>query len=147
MKLLSLLAAIASVSVAAAPAAADPGATTSVSFNSSATTATLTSSKGITKYSVRLCSGPGPQNLPEDADDDADDDARTLAIGPFGSPIVSVTVTSGRSVQTFASGVSCEPGTEVPEAASPLLLPLSILGTLGLAGAFAWHRRRGLTPP
>ena len=150
MKLLTLLAAFVSVSVLAAPAAADPGAKVSVGFNSSATTATLTSSKGISNYSVRLCSGPGPQNEGTDDDDDGgdgDDDGQTLAIGPFGSPIVSVTVTSGASVQTFASGVSCEPGTEVPESASPLLLPLSILGTLGVAGAFAWHRRRGLSPP
>ena len=154
MKLLTLLAAFASVSVVAAPAAANPGAKISVDFNSSATTATLTSSKGISKYSVRLCSGPGPQNVGTDDDDDddddgvgGDDDGGTQAIGPFGSPIVSVTVTSGGSVQTFASGVSCEPGTEIPESASPLLLPLSILGTLGVAGAFAWHRRRGLSPP
>ena len=139
-----------SVSVLAAPAAADPGAKVSVGFNSSATTATLTSSKGISNYSVRLCSGPGPQNEGTDDDDDGgadDDDGGTQTIGPFGSPILSVTVTSGGSVQTFASGVSCEPGTEVPESASPLLLPLSILGTLGVAGAFAWHRRRGLSPP
>jgi hypothetical protein len=141
MKLLSVLAAIASVSLVAAPAAADDHAGASVNFNSGATTATISSSDEISSYSVRLCSGPGPQGGAKG------DDVGTLTIGPFGSPIVSVTVTSEGSTQTFASGVSCEPGTELPEAPSPLLLPLSILGTLGIAGAFAWHRRRGLTPP
>jgi hypothetical protein len=141
MKLLSLLAAIASVSVLAAPAAAEEDAKASVAFNGDATTATLTSSDEISSYSVRLCSGPGPLGGAKD------DDVGAVTIGPFGSPIVSVTVTTEGSVRTFASGVSCEPGTELPESASPLLLPLSILGTLGLAGAFAWHRRRGLSPP
>jgi hypothetical protein len=145
MKLLSLLAAIASISVIAAPAAADRGGRPGVAFNSGATTATLSYSDDVSGYSVRLCSGPGPENSLHD--DDGDDDARALTIGPFGSPIVSVTVKSEDSVQTFASGVSCEPGTEVPESASALLLPLSILGTLGLAGALAWRRHRGLSPP
>jgi hypothetical protein len=133
-RLLVYGAAIASVGVLAAPAAAVRGATISVTFDSNATTATIKSSRRISTYTVQLCSGPRPRARLMIG--------RRLTIGPFGSPIVSVTVRSARTVQTFASGASCQPGTEVPESASALLLPLSILGTLGLVGAFTWHRRR-----
>jgi hypothetical protein len=137
MRLLILLAAIASAGMFAASALAVRGPAVSVTFNADATTATITRSTVLSKYSVQLCSGPGPRRLII---------GRSLTIGPFGSPIVSVTVRSWRGTQTFASGVNCQPGTEVPESASALLLPLSILGTLGLVGSFTWHRRRQVGP-
>jgi hypothetical protein len=64
-------------------------------------------------------------------------------LGPYGSPILRVRVTSGRTVRVFAPRrLNCQPGTSIPEAPTALLLPLTMLLTLGVAVALAARRQR-----
>jgi hypothetical protein len=150
---------IISVGVLVAPALAERGPNIKVKFSSNATKATINSSDRVSSYRVRLCSGP--QRIrhvkqPKTSGHAAsvkEKSGRTkprkskrrvyrLTIGPFRSPIVRVTVKSGRTVRTLVSRVNCQPEPVIPEAPSALLLPLSILATLGFVGAVTWHRRR-----
>jgi hypothetical protein len=147
------------VGVLVAPALAGRGATIRVSFGSNATKATISSSERVSSYTVRLCSGtqrvkhltepraraPGlklTSGRVKPKPRKSKPRVHRLVIGPFRSPIVRVTVKSGRTVRTLASRVNCQPAPVIPEAPSALLLPLSILATLGLVGAVTWHRRR-----
>jgi hypothetical protein len=158
-RLLVYAAVITGVGVLVTPALAERSATVSVKFNRDATKATISSSQQISSYSVLLCSGtqrvrylPRPKTSghapPPKATSGRVKPPKSkrrvyrLTIGPFRSPIVRVKVKSGRTVRTLASGASCQPPPVIPEAPSALLLPLSILATLGLVGAATWHRRR-----
>lgn len=75
-------------------------ATIGVTFSADSMSATITSSKGISNYTVVLCSGPLDKV-------DVSGEITTLELGGFGSPIVSVTVKSGTTTMTFESGVDC----------------------------------------
>lgn len=96
------------VAVAALAVAAPSGmsasskseATFTVAFSADNLSATITASKGVSHFVYELCDGTIVKVELSGAD-------KVVNVGPFSSPIVSITVKAGTSVQSYASGVVC----------------------------------------
>jgi hypothetical protein len=101
-RILAGIAAMAAVLAMAAPAtqAAPATATIDVVYNADGS-ATITSSKGVSHYVVTLCDGTSIKVELSGAD-------RTVTVGPFSSPIASITAKSATSVYTEANPAGCE---------------------------------------
>jgi uncharacterized repeat protein (TIGR01451 family) len=97
------LVALAAAALACAGVAPARGAVSlDASFSSDATAVTLVSSAAIHDYTVGLCSGPLPKIQPLGT-------VRTLRLGPYGSPIVSVLAKAGARTLLTQTGVRCPP--------------------------------------
>src|SRR5687767_1968151 len=88
---LFLVAAIAAL-VIAVPAQAGTASIT-ITFSTDVKSATIVSSKGISHYLFAFCDGTSQKV-------ELSGEIRTLTIGPFASPLASVTVKSGTTVDT-----------------------------------------------
>jgi len=95
-----LVIAVATLAVAVPGAISAPAtAVIDVVFNTDGS-ATITSSKGVSHYVVTLCDGTETKVELSGRD-------KVVTVGPFSSPIVSITAKSATSVHTEASGVDC----------------------------------------
>jgi len=135
-KLLLVLVSLFMLVVAAPAVAAPTPIVIDVTFNADGS-ATITSSQGISNFTVTLCSGPLDKvELPVGSDE------RTITVGPFDEDIVSIRVKSGTQTSTFTNpDADCEPGEEIPESPLSILLPLSVIGSLAIVGTLLWRRR------
>ena len=97
----ALVAALAMLVIAVPSGQAQPYADIGVSFSDDFLSATITSSKGISHYDVVLCDKTlGREEIGVET--------HSLDVGPFDAQIVSITVKSGRSVETVFSGYAGE---------------------------------------
>jgi hypothetical protein len=93
-----IVAALAVLAVAAPAGMAAPAtADISVAFSADYYSASITSTKGISHYDVTLCDGSSFRT-------EITQDTKTLTAGPFDAQIVSLTVKSATTSQTFYSG-------------------------------------------
>ena len=85
----------------AAPAsmAAPATAEISVAFSADFYSASVSSTKGVSHYDVTLCDGSTFRT-------EMSQDTKSVTAGPFDSQIVSLTVKSATTTQTFLSGFS-----------------------------------------
>lgn len=97
-----LVAALAALAVAAPASVAAPStATISVAFSSDFYSASVSSTKGVSHYDVTLCDGTSFRK-------EITQDTKSVTAGPFDSQIVSLTVKSATTTQTFLSGFTGE---------------------------------------
>lgn len=119
-RILAVLAVAAAVLAVSVPVgtAAPATATINVVFNADGS-ATITSSKGISHYVVTLCDGTTFKvNLP------ATTDVTVLTVGPYSSPIASITVKSATTLLTFVNPAGCIPPEEcLDEKGDPIDCP------------------------
>jgi hypothetical protein len=93
-----LVAALAILAVAAPAGLAAPStATISVAFSADFYSASITSTKGVSHYDVTLCDGSTIHK-------EISQDTKSATAGPFDAQIVSLSVKSATTTQTFYSG-------------------------------------------
>ena len=95
-----LVAALAAFAVAVPASIAAPStATISVAFSADFYSASVSSTKGVSHYDVTLCDGSTFRK-------EITQDTKSVTAGPFDTQIVSLTVKSATTTQTFLSGYS-----------------------------------------
>ena len=95
-----LVAALAVLAVMAPAGTAAPStATIAVAFSADFYSASISSTKGVSHYDVVLCDGSTDRV-------EISQDTKSVTAGPFDSQIVSLTVKSATTTQTFLSGFS-----------------------------------------
>lgn len=98
---LALAAALVVLAVGASSSSAGPFAEFSVQFSADYSTATITSTKGVSHYDIVLCDGTTTRYELSGQD-------KVVTAGPFDAQIVSLTAKAGRSSETFFSGFQGE---------------------------------------
>jgi hypothetical protein len=98
----AIVAALATLALAAPAGQAAPStATIDVAFSSDFLSATITSTKGVSHYDAVLCDKSlGRVEVTQDT--------KTVTAGPYDAQILSITVKSATTTQTFLSGYTGE---------------------------------------
>ena len=100
--LMAAVAALAVVAVVAPSSNAAPAtANISVAFSADFSSASITSTKGVSHYDVVLCDGTAFRT-------EISQDTKSVTAGPFDAQIVSLTVKSATTANTFYSGFTGE---------------------------------------
>jgi hypothetical protein len=99
--LMAAVAALAVVAVAAPSSNAAATANISVSFSADFYSASISSTKGVSHYDVVLCDGTSFRR-------EISQDTKSVTAGPFDAQIVSLSVKSATTKETFYSGFTGE---------------------------------------
>jgi hypothetical protein len=143
-KIVLLLILALSVAIPAQALAANNGggaANITVTFSNDKKTAYFSSDRGLSNYTVTLCTGTL-------AKVELNGDNKTYTMGPYNSQIVSVTAKAGTTTKTVQSGADCKTPppcdddcNEIPSI--PSYLALLGIGLAAGAGYTVLRRRRG----
>jgi hypothetical protein len=99
--LMAAVAALAVMAVAAPSSNAASTANISVSFSADFHSASISSTKGVSHYDVVLCDGTSFRR-------EISQDTKSVTAGPFDAQIVSLSVKSATTKETFYSGFTGE---------------------------------------